>query len=188
MPPSTAFVSRAGDKLDHALRTFALNPAGFVCADLGCNVGGFTDCLLRHGAAHVFAVDTGYGVLDYRLRKDPRVTTLERTNALHLTLPQPVDLAVIDVAWTRQRLILPAALKLLKPTGQIITLVKPHYEAVKSHLRQGILDPAYYDETIAAVRAEVVTLGLQILAWTDSPITGTGGNREALALVTPVAD
>lgn len=135
------FVSRAGQKLDHALTTFALDVAGFVCADLGCNVGGFTDCLLRRGASRVYAVDTGYGVLDYRLRKDPRVVVMERTNALHLHLPQPVQLVCIDVAWTRQHHILPAARQLLPPfeQGQIISLIKPHYEADARLLRGGVL-------------------------------------------------
>jgi 23S rRNA (cytidine1920-2'-O)/16S rRNA (cytidine1409-2'-O)-methyltransferase len=175
------FVSRAGQKLDHALSTFAVDVAGLTCADLGCNAGGFTDCLLQRGAAKVYAVDTGYGVLEYKLRKDARVVTLERTNALHVVLPEPVDLVVIDVAWTRQRLILPAAGKLLQPGGQVVTLIKPHYEAPKDQLKGGILDPAKLAEVIAATRAEIESLGFEVLGLTDSPIKGTGGNAEALA-------
>src|SRR4051812_44384353 len=120
------FVSRAGLKLDHALAHFGIDVAGLVCADLGCNAGGFTDCLLQRGAAKVYAVDTGYGMLDYKLRKDPRVVVMERTNAMHAELPETVDLVVIDVAWTKQRHILPAARRMVKPQGAVVTLVKPH--------------------------------------------------------------
>src|SRR4051812_36399113 len=102
------FVSRAGQKLYHGLTEFKINPAGLVAADLGCNTGGFTDCLLQLGARKVYAVDTGYGVLDYKLRKDPRVVVMERTNAMHVVLPEMVGIVVIDVAWTRQKNILPA--------------------------------------------------------------------------------
>lgn len=175
------FVSRAGLKLDHALVAFALDVAGFVCADLGCNAGGFTDCLLQRGAAKVYAVDTGYGVLEYKLRKDPRVVTMERTNAMHVSLPEAIDLVVIDVAWTRQKLILPAAAKLLRSGGQVVTLVKPHYEGPKSYLKAGILDPEKLSEVIAATRADIEAAGFEVLGMTDSPIKGTGGNSEALA-------
>src|SRR4051812_11330036 len=97
------FISRAGQKLDHALTAFGVGVGGLVCADLGSNTGGFVDCLLQRGASRVYAVDTGYGVLDWKLRKDPRVVVMERTNAMHVRLPEPVDLVTIDVAWTRQR-------------------------------------------------------------------------------------
>ncbi len=107
------YVSRGGLKLAAALKAFGLSPAGWVCADLGSNVGGFVDCLLRAGATRVYAVDTGYGVLAYRLRRDPRVVVRERTNALHVTLPEPADLVTIDVAWTSQEHILPAAVRML---------------------------------------------------------------------------
>src|SRR6476660_1813424 len=109
------FVSRAGQKLDHALTTFNLDVTHLTCADLGSNVGGFVDCLLQRGAAKVYAVEKGYGVLEYRLRKDPRVVVMERTNAMHVELPERVSLVTIDVAWTRQRNILPAAKRLLLP-------------------------------------------------------------------------
>src|SRR5438128_543365 len=103
------FVSRAGQKLQHALATFDIDVTGKACADLGCSTGGFTDCLLQQGAAKVYAIDTGYGVLDWKLRNDPRVIVMERTNAMHVTLPQPVEIVTIDVAWTKQRHILPSA-------------------------------------------------------------------------------
>src|SRR3954464_11805842 len=136
------FVSRAGEKLEHALNTFALDVTGLTCADLGSNVGGFVDCLLQRGAAKVYAVEKGYGVLEYRLRKNPRVVVMERTNAMHVTLPERVALVTIDVAWTRQRNILPAARKILADGGVVITLIKPHYEAPKELLKKGILPEA----------------------------------------------
>ena len=107
------FVSRAGQKLDHALTDVRRRRHRPVCADLGSNTGGFVDCLLRRGAAKVYAIDTGYGVLDWKLRKDPRVVVMERTNAMHAELPEPVSLVTIDVAWTQQRHILPAARRMV---------------------------------------------------------------------------
>src|SRR3954468_14064629 len=123
------FVSRAGQKLEHALREFAIDVTDKICADLGCSTGGFSHCLLQHGAKQVYAVDTGYGVLDWKLRKDPRVIVMERTNAMHVDLPEKVDLVSIDVAWTRQRHILPAAKRIIRDTGIVVSLIKPHYEA-----------------------------------------------------------
>src|SRR5215207_8320712 len=116
------FVSRAGLKLDHALATFAINVAGKSCADLGSNTGGFVDCLLQRGAAKVYAIDTGYGALEWKLRKDPRVVVMERTNAMHVKLPEQVGVVTIDVAWTKQRHILPAARRMVTDDGDVITL------------------------------------------------------------------
>ena len=135
--PTRPFASRAGWKLDAALSAFWIDPAGLLCADLGCNVGGFTDCLLRRGARGVYAVDTGYGALAWTLRQDDRVTVMERTNALHLDPPAQVDLVTVDVAWTPQRLIVPAAKAWLAPGGQIISLIKPHYELAKTFEEMG---------------------------------------------------
>src|SRR5690349_7684074 len=118
------FVSRAGAKLDHALNLFQIDVTGLMCADLGSNVGGFVDCLLARGAGKVYAVEKGYGVLEWRLRNDPRVVVMERSNAMHVHLPEPVDLVTIDVAWTRQKNILPAARRLLKTDGRVISLIK----------------------------------------------------------------
>src|ERR1700742_400014 len=129
------FVSRAGQKLDYGIAHFKLRIDGAVCADLGCSTGGFVDCLLQRGAGKVYAVDTGYGVLDWKLRNDPRVVVMERTNAMHVSLPEQVDWVSIDVAWTKQKRILPAAKAILKPDGRVITLIKPHYEAAASDLR-----------------------------------------------------
>src|SRR6187401_2534772 len=133
------FASRGGQKLDHALTHFDLDVAGKVCADLGSNTGGFVDVLLRRGATKVYAIDTGYGALDWKLRNDPRVVVMERTNAMHAQLPEKVSLVTIDVAWTRQRHILPAAHRMVLDKGSVITLIKPHYEAEKSRLTKGIL-------------------------------------------------
>ena len=121
-------LDKKSDKLEAALAAFRLDVTGLVCADFGCHAGGFTDCLLRHGAERVYAVDTGYGVLDYRLRTDERVVVMERTNALHCEPPRPVDVVTIDMGWTRQRYAIPAALRWLAPGGRIVSLVKPHYE------------------------------------------------------------
>jgi 23S rRNA (cytidine1920-2'-O)/16S rRNA (cytidine1409-2'-O)-methyltransferase len=178
-----AYVSRAGTKLEHALREFNVNVTGLVCADLGCSTGGFTDCLLQHDAAKVFAVDTGYGVLDWKLRNDPRVMVMERTNAMHLELPQKVDLITIDVAWTRQRNILPAAARLLAASGRVITLIKPHYEAPRSMLRKGILPESQFEDVIRNVESDVAAAGFVIVHKTLSPIKGAKGNTEVLALL-----
>lgn len=178
------YVSRGGHKLAHALDAFGIDPAGLVCADLGCSVGGFTDCLLQRGAARVYAVDTGYGVLDWKLRSDDRVVVMERTNALHVTLPEPVDLVTIDASWTRQARIVPVAAGLLGPGGRIVTLVKPHYEASRDLLADGVLPDAHHAAVLAAVAAELGALGYTVSAPVASPLRGgKGGNREHLLLV-----
>jgi 23S rRNA (cytidine1920-2'-O)/16S rRNA (cytidine1409-2'-O)-methyltransferase len=176
------FVSRAGQKLDHALKAFNLNVAGKICADLGCSTGGFTDCLLQHGAAKVYAVDTGYGVLDWKLRKDSRVVVMERTNAMHVRLPELVDVVTIDVAWTRQRNILPAAASLIRPDGLIVSLIKPHYEAPAALLRAGILPVSEIPAVVLSVENDAKGLGLSIINRVDSPIKGAKGNSELLAI------
>ncbi|WP_428938750.1 TlyA family RNA methyltransferase [Fontivita pretiosa] len=185
-PGSANFVSRAGLKLDYALNAFGVDVSGLVCADLGSNVGGFVDCLLRRGAAKVYAIDTGYGVLDWKLRRDPRVVVMERTNAMHVSLPEPVQLVTIDVAWTRQRAILPAARRLLDPAGQVVTLIKPHYEAPRSMLRGGVLPAEKLDQVLESVRADIAAAGFQIVQTVTSPITGWKGNIEVLAHLRPV--
>jgi len=172
-------------KLEAALNAFQVDPTGWVCADFGSNVGGFVDCLLRRGAARVYAVDTGYGVLAWPLRKDPRVIVLERTNAMHVELPGPVDLVTIDVAWTPQHRILPNATRQLTPRGRVITLIKPHYEADPSRLRGGALPPEEAAEVLAEVLARISRLGLQVEQTLESPIPGAKGNREFLAMAYP---
>lgn len=200
--PAAKYVSRGALKLEHALRVFDLDVTDLVGADLGCSTGGFTDCLLQHAAARVFSVDTAYGQLAWKLRNDERVTVMERTNALH-TEPHPdaiaaggVDLVVIDLGWTRQDKAIPAALRWVKPTGRIITLVKPHYEAEKSQLGPGgVLDPDEAERIAISVRDAMPELDVRVLGWTESPVLGGAvsgkrkrkgsGNREWLSLLAP---
>lgn len=177
------YVSRGGVKLAAALDAFNVTPSGWVCADLGSNVGGFTDCLLQRGVARVYAVDTGYGTLAYKLRKDPRVHVMERTNAMHVQLPEPVDLVAIDVGWTRQQHILPPARGLLRPEGRIITLIKPHYETDAVQLRGGVLPAEQAREVLDAVCRTIEQLGFRVAGLIESPIPGQKGNREWLALL-----
>ena len=139
--------------------------------------------MLQMGAAKVYAVDTGYGVLDWKLRKDPRVIVLERTNAMHVHLPEPIDLVTIDVAWTRQRNILPAAKLILKPAGIVISLIKPHYEAPTSQLRKGILGSDDIPAVFVAVQHDIRAAGFELIQYTTSPIKGSKGNTELLAML-----
>ncbi|MCH9003257.1 MAG: hypothetical protein IIC02_11845 [Planctomycetes bacterium] len=157
-PTSKSYVSRGGDKLAAALTHFKLDVGGLVCADLGSHVGGFVDCLLQRGAAKVYSVDTSYGTLAWTLRKDDRVVVLERTNAMHVTLPEPVDLVTIDVGWTPQAKILPAAARMIKPEGRVVTLLKPHYEAAKELLVDGVL-PDRMSANVAAAVSPTFGLG-----------------------------
>lgn len=197
--PEHLFVSRGGLKLRHALDAFAIDPSGLVCADLGCNVGGFTDCLLQAGAARVTAVDTGYGALAWKLRNDPRVVVMERTNALHAIPPDGgVDLVVIDLGWTPQRKCIPAARQWLRPSdsSRIITLIKPHYEQedVPARSREMVLEEPVAARIVERVLESMPSLGARVLASTRSPIRGGAskgnktGNTEWLALLAPSCD
>ena len=181
------FVSRGDQKLDAALAAFQIDVAGRICADFGCNVGGFTDCLLARGAAKVYAVDTGYGALAWRLRTDPRVVVLERTNALHTAAPEPVDLVAIDVAWTPQRLIVPAAMKWLAPGGRIVSLLKPHYELAKLQRGKphGPLTDAQVTDICCTVCDQLAASDCTVRAMMRSVLKGKGGNPEFLLLFTP---
>lgn len=182
-PPEERFVSRAGAKLEHALEAFGVGVAGLRCADFGCNVGGFTDCLLQRGAARVTAVDTGYGALAWKLRQDPRVEVRERTNALHADPPAGgVDLVVVDLAWTPQRLAVPAALRWLVPGGRVVTLVKPHYELrddEKAWLDRGFLPHDRVPGVVARVEAAMPALGARVTGSAQSPLVGGKTSRKA---------
>lgn len=180
------FVSRAGFKLEHALQQFEIDVTGSTCADLGCNAGGFVDCLLQHGAAKVFAIDTGYGALDWKLRIDPRVIVMERTNAMHARLPEKVARVTIDVAWTKQKHILPAARLMIADNGIVITLIKPHYEADASLLRKGILPAEAVERVVSLAVNDAQAAGFEVVRTVQSPITGTKGNIEVLAYLRPV--
>jgi 23S rRNA (cytidine1920-2'-O)/16S rRNA (cytidine1409-2'-O)-methyltransferase len=176
------FVSRAGAKLAHALEAFKVDVTGLRCADFGCNVGGFTDCMLKAGAARVTAIDTGYGALAWTLRNDPRVEVRERTNALHaVTREGGVDLVTVDLAWTPQRLAVPAALKWLAPGGRIVTLVKPHYELrddEKAWLDRGFLPHERVPGVVERVAAEMPALGAEVLGSVQSPLVGGKTSRK----------
>ena len=187
------YVSRGGHKLEHALKHFQLDVAGRVALDLGASTGGFTDCLLQHGAAKVFAVDVGRGQLAWKLRQDPRVVVMEKTNARLLTaarFPQPfaaADLAVIDCSCISLRQILPAAVPLLKPDGKIVALVKPQFEAGKAEADKGrgvIRDAAIHKRVLEELRKFVAEQ--TGLCWRDVveyPLLGPAGNKEFLVLI-----
>jgi 23S rRNA (cytidine1920-2'-O)/16S rRNA (cytidine1409-2'-O)-methyltransferase len=180
------FVSRGGEKLDHAVKEFGIDPTGLVCADFGASTGGFVDCWLQHGATKVYAVETGYGILEWKLRNDERVVVMERTNAMHVELPEQVDFISIDTSWTRLEKIIPSALKNLKPNGQIITLLKPHYEASQKDLRKGKLQEDSVDGVVEGVLEKVGELGVEIKKIVESPIVGgKGKNREFLLHLLP---
>lgn len=203
----SAFVSRGGIKLAHALDVFQIDVTGLGCADFGCSTGGFTDCLLQRGAQQVFAIDTAYGILDYRLRTDSRVVVMERTNVLHAKpADDGVDLVVIDAGWTPQRLILPVARQWLAGrnamSGRIISLIKPHYELEKlknppsgQRNRSTILDDDQSRSVCDEILGEIGDLGFAVQGVVESPIRGGGsrsksgekGNIEFLANLVPSA-
>ena len=192
MSEESPYVGRGGIKLRHALETFGINPAGWVCADLGSSVGGFTDCLVQGGAARVYAVDTSYGELAWTLRSNERVVPVERANALHAEPPEPVDLVTIDLGWTKQALAVPAALRWLKAGGRVVTLVKPHYELERDQremLEGGVLPEDEAERVVRRVLEELPALGVRVTGSTRSPILGGRkkgrgtGNAEWLALL-----
>ena len=187
------FVSRGGHKLEHALAHFHLEVAGFTAFDLGASTGGFTDCLLQRGAAKVFAVDVGQGQLAWKLRSDPRVVVLEKTNARFLkpeNFPAPADLLVVDCSFISLRKILPPAVPLLKPDGKIVALIKPQFEAGKAEADKGrgvITDAAIHDRVLAELQEFIAAqAGLCWRGVVESPLLGPAGNKEFLALIEKV--
>ncbi|TMF14538.1 MAG: TlyA family RNA methyltransferase [Chloroflexi bacterium] len=177
------YVSRGGEKLAAALDSFGLDPAGRVCLDVGASTGGFTDLLLQRGAAGVIAVDVGYGQLAWSLRRDPRVTVLERVNIRHLDrLPVPADLAVIDVSFISLRLVLPRVRDLLSPPGDVVALVKPQFEVGKGAVGKGgiVRDPEQHRQVVRELRKFAEDAGYVVVAELPSPILGAKGNREFL--------
>lgn len=178
------YVSRGGVKLEAALGEFGLDPTGWSAMDIGASTGGFTHCLLLHGARHVYAVDVGYGQLAWELRQDPRVTVLERTNIRHLepdALGERVELAVMDVSFISLRLVLRQAVRFLAPGGRVLALVKPQFEAGREQVRRGgkVTDPRVHEEVLDAVEREGTALGLSALGRMPSPLPGKkSGNRE----------
>ncbi len=186
------YVSRGGLKLEHALKHWRMEVAGKVCLDVGASTGGFTDCLLQHGAARVIAIDTGYGQMDFKLRQDPRVRLLEKTNARYATreaIGEMVDLIVVDVAFISATLILPAVVSAAFPQTtdersgrQMIVLVKPQFEAGKEFVGKGgiVRDEAAQLASVEKVKGALLHLGCSNLDVIDSPILGAEGNREFL--------
>jgi 23S rRNA (cytidine1920-2'-O)/16S rRNA (cytidine1409-2'-O)-methyltransferase len=180
------WVSRGGVKLAHGLDHFAIDPAGLVVLDVGASTGGFTDVALARGAAKVYAVDVGHGQLAWKLRNDPRVVVLERTNARHLTrteVPDPADLVVCDASFIGLRLVLPAPLALTRPGARLVALIKPQFEVGKGRVGKGgvVRDPALHEAVCAKVRAWLGRLpGWRVLGVVPSPLLGPAGNREFL--------
>ena len=180
------WVSRGGLKLAAGLARFGIDPRGLTCLDIGASTGGFTDVLLTNGAAKVYAVDVGHGQLAWKLRQDPRVVVLERTNARRLTgtqVPEPVDLLVCDASFIGLRTLLPAPLALARPGARLIALVKPQFEVGKDRVGKGgvVRDPALHREVCETVAAWLNALpDWRVLGLTESPITGPDGNKEFL--------
>ncbi|HEY5298258.1 MAG TPA: TlyA family RNA methyltransferase [Verrucomicrobiae bacterium] len=187
------FVSRGGQKLEHALLHFKLDVAGLVALDIGASTGGFTDCLLQNGAAKIFAIDVGQGQLAWKLRKDKRVVVMEKTNARHLTMDKmpplfaPADFAVIDCSFISLQKILPPAIALLKTDGKIVALVKPQFEAGRAEVDKGrgvISDHAIHERVLQELEKFVVAQkNLRWLGTVASPLLGPAGNKEFLVLI-----
>ena len=184
------YVSRGGLKLEKALRDFGVKPEGYVCSDSGASTGGFTDCLLQQGASKVFAIDVGYGQLDWKIRSDPRVVVMERTNIRYVTpeqLGEPLDLSVIDVSFIGLEIVLPTIKTLLKPdSGQVLCLIKPQFEAGKENVgKKGVVrDPKIHQMVLDNFVTLVNSLGFTILGLTFSPVKGPEGNIEFLGHLT----
>ena len=180
------YVSRGGLKLEKALRDFGVKPEGFVCSDSGASTGGFTDCLLQQGASKVFAIDVGYGQLDWKIRSDPRVVVMERTNVRYVTpeqLGEPLDLSVVDVSFISLKIVLPVIKTLLKQDrGQVLCLIKPQFEAGKEKVgKKGVVrDPATHKEVLDNFVVLANELQFKILGLTFSPVKGPEGNIEFL--------
>ena len=186
---SCPYVSRGGLKLEKALRDFGVDPTGFVCSDSGASTGGFTDCLLQQGAKKVFAIDVGYGQLDWKIRSDERVVVMERTNIRYVTpeqLGEPLDLSVIDVSFISLKIVLPTIKTLLKPNGQVLCLIKPQFEAGREKVgKKGVVrEPETHKEVLDNFVALANELGFTILGLTFSPVKGPEGNIEFLGHLT----
>lgn len=177
------YVSRGGGKLEAALQSFAIKPQGWTCADVGASTGGFTDCLLQHGAARVYAIDVGHGVLHWKLRNDPRVVVMERTNARNLEqLPEKAQLVTIDVSFISLDLILPRAASWLDQPGQIVALIKPQFEAGPAQVGKGgvVRDPTVHRQVVEHTLGSAKALSLLPRGLIRSPLQGPKGNVEFL--------
>jgi 23S rRNA (cytidine1920-2'-O)/16S rRNA (cytidine1409-2'-O)-methyltransferase len=180
------FVSRGGIKLDYALDRFQLDVSSKVAADIGASTGGFTDCLLQRGASRVYAVDVGYGQLDYQLRKDPRVVVMERVNARYpIPLPETVDLATIDLSFISVEKVIPSVAKLVKDDGYLLVLLKPQFEARRSEVGKGgiVKQPVVHARVLGRFIAWMIDHGFRLGGLVASPIIGASGNREFFVLL-----
>lgn len=181
------FVSRGGDKLEAALNAFQIDVAGKICADVGASTGGFTDCLLQHGAAKVYAIDVGYGQLAFNLRQDQRVVLFERTNARYLErLPEPVSIVVVDASFISLRLLLPTITGWLAASAVVVPLIKPQFEAGREDVGRGgvVRDQLVHARVIHEVFSAAEVLGFQPRGIIRSPLLGPAGNTEFLGLLT----
>jgi 23S rRNA (cytidine1920-2'-O)/16S rRNA (cytidine1409-2'-O)-methyltransferase len=195
--PGPRYVSRGGEKLEAAFEAFALDVYGRVCVDVGASTGGFTDCLLQRGAARVYAIDVGKGILDWKLRNDPRVVVMEETNARHIeSLPEEISLATIDASFISLKILLPAVKKWFpspsgrgaRGVGEIIALIKPQFEAGKKEVSRGagvIRDPAIHREVLKNVLTFARAQGFVTHGLIRSPLLGPKGNLEFLAWLKP---
>jgi len=186
--PASPYASRGGEKLAGALDAFGLDPTGLLALDVGASTGGFTDCLLRRGARGVIAVDVGYGQIAWKLRQDPRVTVIDRTNARHLEpgqLPEPADLATVDVSFISLAKVLPAVAACVRPGGAVVALVKPQFEVGKGRVGRGgvVRDPALHAEVLNDLQRFASATGLAVDALLASPLLGPAGNREFFLLL-----
>ncbi len=175
------YVSRGGLKLEGALDILHIDVSGIVCADIGASTGGFTDCLLQHGATRVYAVDVGYGQLAWKIRTDPRVAVMDRVNIRHLqSLPELVDLATVDTSFISLELVLPAVRKLLKANGQVVALVKPQFEAGRREVGKGgiVRDPRVHRSVLIKIVRFATENAWQVLGLARSPLSGADGNTE----------
>lgn len=182
---SLKYVSRGGLKLEAALKEFGIDPTGETAVDIGASTGGFTDCLLRSGAAKVYAIDVGYGQLDWKLRQDPRVVVREKLNARYIKpedTGEPADIVVIDVSFISLTMIIPPALALLRPGGVLLALIKPQFEVGKGEVGKGgiVRDEAKHREVVDKITEFVKSLGIGVLGVIPSPIEGAEGNKEFL--------
>lgn len=182
------YASRGGLKLEAALQNLPLNVSGTVCIDVGASTGGFTDCLLQHGAERVYAVDVGYGQLAWEIRQDQRVIVIERTNIRHMpdkAIPEPVDLITIDVSFISLKIVVPAVLRFLKPVASILALIKPQFEVGKGQVGKGgvVKDPQLHQNIITELSDFFPTLQLTPQSVYPSPLPGPKGNREFFILL-----
>jgi 23S rRNA (cytidine1920-2'-O)/16S rRNA (cytidine1409-2'-O)-methyltransferase len=184
-----SYVSRGGLKLEGALKQLNIDVTDLVCLDVGASTGGFSDCLLQHGAAKIYAVDVGYGQLAWQLRQDPRVIAIERTNIRHMpaeTLPETVDLATVDVSFISLKIVIPAVMKFLKPNARILALIKPQFEVGKGKVGKGgvVRDVALRDATVNELIRFFTASGFVCAPVAPSPVLGPKGNQEFIALLT----